>query len=573
MLAKIILTLCCVFVGFGFNPSYGLDPNTNNEQLLNNVTLNDNVKRSVDDTNIDISLYNDFNLFYYGNVNNYYSNVTTTINNYTYSRIDTTKSGIISNYNSDDKILYTMSGEYYIYSNSSIQCYTDSTWLFPLAISPNTLTLINTTKIKVKLSTDNTSIMLISKLQYETINENYYGNEFYTDNSLELNNYSYYYQEFTISSVNLFNLQLNLSLIENYFKDIDYYKLIIMHNNLLTDTYVLDSLLDVCIQGTYYKYINFNNIYSFTIQCDVNDGKYLNRLFHIYTDNSVNVSFEDSFLFYNFYDKNEDYLTFIYYTKKYWNNSNGLDLTSIEEDILNRTSLTRFNLEKFAFSFINNYVALHNFASKGLVATKDLKFVYSKYDYYIYSGNNSYDYGAHEYAEKKSYFTNDESNFFYPSNPLDDKSTTTFLLSFSLNCTDTYISMGFFGFDYLSSSNSESYQNGYKDGQVVGYNNGYNYGVKVANETQYTNGYNAGVSSVDTNSYYDNGYNVGYNVGYSDGVTSEPIVTTLFTSVVDVPINILNGLFDVEIFNTSLLKISLSLLAFGLVLWAIKKVI
>lgn len=115
------------------------------------------------------------------------------------------------------------------------------------------------------------------------------------------------------------------------------------------------------------------------------------------------------------------------------------------------------------------------------------------------------------------------------------------------------------GFRRESYSNSNSYKNGFADGEASMHDKAYN------------EGYNAGKVVADSNVF-----NQGYNKGYSDGSdTLKPATTIwgLFGAIASVPTEILNGMGDLAIWNVPILSVLFSLLFLALVLWIIRKFI
>lgn len=124
---------------------------------------------------------------------------------------------------------------------------------------------------------------------------------------------------------------------------------------------------------------------------------------------------------------------------------------------------------------------------------------------------------------------------------------------------------------------SEQYDYGYiYDNRLSAYNNGY------------TSGYNQGVADGYENGYtigYDNGYaegfdigdTTGYNRGYLVGQQSVDVdmsgFDTLFGGIVGVPLNIINSLMAITLFNIPIISIITTLLLIALVVFVIKKFI
>lgn len=103
------------------------------------------------------------------------------------------------------------------------------------------------------------------------------------------------------------------------------------------------------------------------------------------------------------------------------------------------------------------------------------------------------------------------------------------------------------------------YQQGYNDGKADGYKTGQIDGMNTGKEIGYKDGYKAG-------------YDIGYSKG-SDTLTPFTTITSLFGAVASVPTEILNGMADLSIWNTSILAVLFTLMFLALVLWIIRKFI
>lgn len=80
--------------------------------------------------------------------------------------------------------------------------------------------------------------------------------------------------------------------------------------------------------------------------------------------------------------------------------------------------------------------------------------------------------------------------------------------------------------------------------------------------------------STSTLSYkagYNAGYNYGYGQGYAEGSTGRSLIFSLFGAVTSVPINVLNGLSPLAIWDTPLISIIITLLFVGLFMFLIKR--
>ena len=133
------------------------------------------------------------------------------------------------------------------------------------------------------------------------------------------------------------------------------------------------------------------------------------------------------------------------------------------------------------------------------------------------------------------------------------------------------------------------------------YNNGYQLGYKTATNLKgdmnynqiydkgFQDGKNEGYYSIDQDALikqgYDEGYktglnlgkNQGYNEGYAqaieDKASPQSIIYGLFSAILGVPIETLNGLSGLAIWNVSLIGIMITFMFLALLLWLIRKLI
>lgn len=79
------------------------------------------------------------------------------------------------------------------------------------------------------------------------------------------------------------------------------------------------------------------------------------------------------------------------------------------------------------------------------------------------------------------------------------------------------------------------------------------------------------------NTYQGKTYQQIYNTGYSDAETSiggtTSLIPSLFGAIVNIPISILNGLVPLTFFDISIIRVALTFLALGVVMWIIRKVL
>lgn len=90
-----------------------------------------------------------------------------------------------------------------------------------------------------------------------------------------------------------------------------------------------------------------------------------------------------------------------------------------------------------------------------------------------------------------------------------------------------------------------------------------------------TNGYSEGYSdgrSVGDKEGYDRGYDVGYDAGINETGPATTIMS-LFGAIVSVPIDILNGLSPLVIWNVPIISILMTFLVIGLIIFIVKRFI
>lgn len=128
----------------------------------------------------------------------------------------------------------------------------------------------------------------------------------------------------------------------------------------------------------------------------------------------------------------------------------------------------------------------------------------------------------------------------------------------SINITRCYNVNGVFTNELTDNNNT------YQDGYDTGYDLGYDIG------------YNVGKTDTITNDYQDKTYNqiyhLGYNNGYSAADDNDTMLPSLFGSIVNIPISVLNGLAPLTFFDISIIRVVISFMALGVILWIIRKV-
>lgn len=104
--------------------------------------------------------------------------------------------------------------------------------------------------------------------------------------------------------------------------------------------------------------------------------------------------------------------------------------------------------------------------------------------------------------------------------------------------------------------------------------------IEQAYNNGYTNGQESGKAigrqeTID-NTYQGKTYQQIYNTGFSDGETtaggSGALIPSLFGAIVNIPISVLNGLVPLTFFDISIIRVALTFLALGVVMWVIRKV-
>lgn len=187
-------------------------------------------------------------------------------------------------------------------------------------------------------------------------------------------------------------------------------------------------------------------------------------------------------------------------------------------------------------------------------------------------------------------YNNSESNNYTSSTSrsgLDfngEEQDTSFVIEFDLRFLPSDIAARY------ADTGNDDYMNGYNQGYTDGYTNG----VSDGQSSGYSEGYQSGVDSVDTQSYYDqgfsngelegydNGYQEGYSEGHGDGYgeglrDGEEITggnytfSKLFMSIADVPIYILRNLLGFEVFGIQAFQILVSMIGGLLALFIIRK--
>lgn len=115
-------------------------------------------------------------------------------------------------------------------------------------------------------------------------------------------------------------------------------------------------------------------------------------------------------------------------------------------------------------------------------------------------------------------------------------------------------------------TNTGDYNAGYIDGYNAGYDVGYDAGLSAGDTQGYNRGYSAGLIDGDA-SGYARGYAQGLEDG--DGITW----TGLFTSAIEVPVNVLQGILNFEILGVNLWSFFGAIVALCVVLIVVKWVI
>lgn len=111
---------------------------------------------------------------------------------------------------------------------------------------------------------------------------------------------------------------------------------------------------------------------------------------------------------------------------------------------------------------------------------------------------------------------------------------------------------------------------GYNIGIDEGYRNGYIDGVEDGENLGYTDGFNEGYTDGYTEGDVD-GYNRGYYTGMSDG--GDYTFMSLFSSVIDAPVQAFTGLFNFDLLGINLSGFFLALLTAGVCLAILRLII
>ncbi len=138
----------------------------------------------------------------------------------------------------------------------------------------------------------------------------------------------------------------------------------------------------------------------------------------------------------------------------------------------------------------------------------------------------------------------------------------------------------------ISRNLNNAYENGYNTGvndQVIGsqsWQAGYNQGIEEGRNDGYNNGYDNGYSAGKAygeanpndsvkNVYYNNGY----AKGYEEGVNAEDTLNSFILSIAAVPVNMLAGMFNLNILGVNIANLVFSLLTAGIVILVLKKIL
>lgn len=152
--------------------------------------------------------------------------------------------------------------------------------------------------------------------------------------------------------------------------------------------------------------------------------------------------------------------------------------------------------------------------------------------------------------------------------------------------------------DNLQANYNYGYQNGLNEGRNIGYQEGVNSSRindynGLTYQQIYDNGFNSGYSNGVSNGE-ENGKAIGrqetidntyqgktYQQIYTEGVLQGErntqsfgtLLPTLFGSLVNIPISVLNGLAPLTFFDLSIIKVVITLLMLNVILWIIRKVL
>lgn len=146
-------------------------------------------------------------------------------------------------------------------------------------------------------------------------------------------------------------------------------------------------------------------------------------------------------------------------------------------------------------------------------------------------------------------------------------------LNFSNSTTNTYqtiklgkfriksLNFNFNGLYVLNNDLDSIYKNAYDNG----FFNGKQSGIAIGTTDTINNTYQ-GLT-------YNQIYNNGYNNGYSEGHNNENLLPDLFGSIVNIPISVLNGLVPLTFFDISIIRLVITFMSLGVILWLIRKVV
>lgn len=116
-----------------------------------------------------------------------------------------------------------------------------------------------------------------------------------------------------------------------------------------------------------------------------------------------------------------------------------------------------------------------------------------------------------------------------------------------------------FNSNYYLQSDNDKYQIGYDEGYNLGFNKGENVGQQNVISNQYGG------------KTYQEIYQIGYNTGWQEGNDSESTnyVADLFSGIINIPIETLNGLAPLTFFDLSVIRVIITILAMSVIIWLI----
>lgn len=238
---------------------------------------------------------------------------------------------------------------------------------------------------------------------------------------------------------------------------------------------------------------------------------------------------------------------------------------------INLSNLGNYN-KSLSFNYDIDYLVVNNQvgAPEFIEITPSYKLLFTNTNYAFNNNNNQIIFDNSSWVDKSNYSSfSMPKDIFFSCSYISSCSTFNFNIDSNFNYAylcivhsedyfsynDSYTTQ-FLCNDTTITSLSDSYQNGYNQGNNFGYTNGYNEGYYQGN----TEG-------------YDSGYRVGYDNGYSVGFNEDNNFTKLFISIGETPVNTFKQILNFDILGVNVAQFVLSLFTLFIVIAGIKKLL